>query len=268
MSQQSPSAPEGETALARSSMSRLDGRIAVITGGGGGIGSAIASRFAEAGAVVVLSDLRSDAAEATASQLRDAGYQATSASTDVTVRADVEGLVAKTVDEFGRIDIFINNAGIMGPTAPLWEVTDESWDQVLAVDLRSVFLGCRAVAPRLRAQGHGAIVNVASIAGKEGTPQLGPYSVAKAGIIALTKVLGKELIQDGVRVNCVAPAVIETPLLEQLPAEAVQTMLDKAPMGRLGTADEVAAVVHFLASDAASFVTAQCYDVSGGRATH
>jgi 2-dehydro-3-deoxy-L-rhamnonate dehydrogenase (NAD+) len=261
-------APTGDHALSVSSTFRLDGRVSVITGGAGGIGRAIACRFAEAGAVVVLSDLRRDAAETTASHLRDAGYQAASASTDVTVREDVEALVANTIKEFGQIDIFINNAGIMGPTAPLWEVSDESWDQVMSVDLRSVFLCCRAVAARMRARGRGAIVNVASIAGKEGTPMLGPYSVAKAGIIALTKALGKELIRDGVRVNCVAPAVIDTPLLEQLPSEAVQTMLNKAPMGRLGAADEVAAVVHFLASDAASFVTAQCYDASGGRATY
>jgi 3-oxoacyl-[acyl-carrier protein] reductase len=120
----------------------------------------------------------------------------------------------------------------------------------------------------MRSRRSGAIVNVSSIAGKEGTPQLIPYSVAKAGIIAFTKALGKEVIREGIRVNCVAPGVIETPLLEQLPKQAVDLMLSKAPMGRFGTADEVAAVIHFLASDAASFITAQCFDVSGGRATY
>lgn len=249
-------------------MFSLEGRVSVITGGGGGIGLAVARSFAEAGAVVVLSDVRADAAQAAASGLRDAGWRAVAVGADVTVRRDVESLVAKVLGDFGGIDIFVNNAGIMGPTAPLWEVSDESWKRVLEVDLSSVFLCCRTVIPHMRARGHGAIVNVASIAGKEGTPLLAPYSVAKAGIIALTKALGKEVILDGVRVNCVAPAVIDTPLLEQLAPDAVRTMLGKAPMGRFGTAEEVAAVVHFLASDEASFVTAQCYDASGGRATY
>ncbi len=246
----------------------LDGRVAMITGGGGGIGAAVARRFAGAGAVVVLCDRRTDAAEAAAGALRADGHQAVGLACDVALRTDVEALVAKVTDDFGRIDILVNNAGIMGPTAPMWEVSDESWDLVLNVDLRSVFLCCRAVVPGMRAQQRGAIVNMASIAGKEGTAFLAPYSAAKAAIIALTKALGRELIRDGVRVNCVAPAIIDTPLLTQLPPEAVQMMLDKAPMGRLGTADEVAAVVQFLASDEASFITAQCFDASGGRATY
>lgn len=249
-------------------MFRLDGRVSVITGGGGGIGVAVGRRLAEAGAIVVLSDVRVDAAEAAARELRDAGHHAVAVGADVTVRQDVEALIENTVAHFEQIDIFVNNAGIMGVAAPLWEVSDETWEHVLDVDLRSVFLCSRAVIPHMRARGRGAIVNVASIAGKEGNPSLAPYSVAKAGIIALTKSLGKEVILDGVRVNCVAPAVVDTTLLEQLPPEAVQTMLSKAPMGRFGTADEVAAVVHFLASDDASFVTAQCYDASGGRATY
>lgn len=247
---------------------RLDGLVSVITGGAGGIGTAVARRFGEAGATVVLVDLRTDAVVTAADALCDAGYHAVGVAGDVTAKESVDALIGRVVDDFGHLDILVNNAGIMGSTAPLWEVSDEAWRHVLEVDLNSVFVCSRAVVPHMRARRHGSIVNVASIAGKEGTPFLASYSTAKAGIIALTKALGKELINDGVRVNCVAPAVVDTPLLEQLPADAIESMLSKAPMGRFGTADEVAAVVHFLASDEASFVTAQCYDVSGGRATY
>ena len=243
----------------------FDGRVAIVTGGAGGIGLAVGRRLAAAGAKVVLVDLRRDAVSAAAESL---GPGATGVQADVGSAADVEGLVARTLEREGRIDILINNAGIMGRTAPLWELSVDEWNHVLAVDLTSVFLVSRAIVPHMRARGSGAIVSVASIAGKEGTPNLIPYTVAKAGIIAFTKALGKEVVADGIRVNCVAPGVIDTPLLGQLPETATQMMLSKAPMGRFGTADEVAAVVQFLASDDASFVTSQCFDASGGRATY
>jgi 3-oxoacyl-[acyl-carrier protein] reductase len=246
----------------------LDQRVALITGGAGGIGLAIARRFIGAGAGVALADIRQDVVERAAEDLRKLGARAIALAGDVSTAAGAAALVAGALDQFGRIDILINNAGIMGRTAPLWEQSDEDWERVLRVDLTSVFLMSRAVIGHMRARRSGSIVSVASIAGKEGTPELIPYSVAKAGIIAFTKALGKEVILDGIRVNCVAPAVIETPLLDQLPMAATQLMLSKAPMGRFGTADEVASVVHFLASDAASFVTAQCFDASGGRATY
>lgn len=243
---------------------RLDGRLALITGGAGGIGMAIARRFGGAGARIVLADLDGGRVAQAARALRDEGLDAAGLQADVSD----PGAVRALAEAAGEVDILVNNAGFMGRQAPLWELTDADWDRVMAVDLTSVFLVTRALLPPMRARRRGAIVSIASIAGKEGTPQLVPYSVAKAGIIAFTKALGKELVRDGVRVNCVAPGVVETPLLDQLTPEAVETMRSKSPMGRLGTAEEVAAVAHFLASDAASFVTAQCYDVSGGRATY
>jgi len=243
----------------------FDGRVAIVTGGAGGIGLAVGRRLAAAGARVVLVDMRRDAVSEAAESL---GQRATAVQADVSSSADVEGLVARTLEREGRIDILINNAGIMGRTAPLWELSVDEWNHVLAVDLTSVFLVSRAIVPHMRARRSGAIVSVASIAGKEGTPNLIPYTVAKAGIIAFTKALGKEVVADGIRVNCVAPGVIDTPLLGQLPETATQIMLSKAPMGRFGTADEVAAVVQFLVSDDASFVTSQCFDASGGRATY
>jgi 3-oxoacyl-[acyl-carrier protein] reductase len=247
---------------------QLPDRVALITGGAGGIGLAVARRFVAAGARVALADIRADAANRAAAQLTESGGSAIGIAGDVSRAADAQALVEATLAAFGRIDILVNNAGFMGRVAPLWELGDADWRDVMAVDLDSVFLMSRAVIAHMRARRSGCIVSVASIAGKEGTPKLIPYSVAKAGIIAFTKALGKEVVADGIRVNCVAPGVVTTPLLDQLPADSTQTMLSKVPMGRFGTADEVAAVIQFLASDAASFITAQCFDASGGRATY
>jgi 3-oxoacyl-[acyl-carrier protein] reductase len=246
----------------------LTGRSALVTGAGRGIGLAVARRLAQSGARLALADIRGDAVEKVAAALTQQGFEAIAITGDVGNRAQAEALVESTVTAFGHLDILVNNAGFMGRTAPLWELDDTDWDDVIRVDLTSVFYVSRAAIRHMRSRQKGVIVSVSSIAGKEGTPQLIPYSVAKAGIIAFTKALGKEVIREGIRVNCVAPGVIETPLLDQLPGDAVELMLSKAPMGRFGTADEVAAVIHFLASDAASFITAQCYDASGGRATY
>jgi 3-oxoacyl-[acyl-carrier protein] reductase len=243
-------------------------RVALITGGAGGIGLAIARRLARGGAHIAVADIRGEAAEKAAEEIRRMGRRAIGVGGDVSRSKDADALARATLAEFGRIDILVNNAGLMGRVAPLWELKDEDWSHVIGVDLSSVFFVSRAVIPHMRARKSGCIVSVSSIAGKEGTPRLIPYSVAKAGIIGFTKALGKEVIGDGIRVNCVAPGVVETPLLDQLPPEATQTMLSKIPMGRFGTADEVAAVVCFLASDDASFITAQCFDASGGRATY
>ena len=246
----------------------MKGRVALITGSGYGIGLATARRFVADGCSVVLADIDERVAKSTARDLEDEGFRALGLACDAGNRSDVERVVEAVVTEFGQLDIVFNNAGIMGRTAPLWELEDGDWDEVIRVNLSSMFYVCRAAITHMRKRGRGSIVNMASIAGKEGTPGLVPYSVTKAGVIALTKALGKEVIRDGIRVNCVAPAVIETPLLDQLSQQTIDVMLSKAPMGRFGTADEVAAVVHFLASDDASFITANCFDVSGGRATY
>lgn len=246
----------------------LSDRVAVVTGGASGIGYAISERLSQAGASVVIADRDEESVAAAAEHLGAAGGEALSIRTDVTRLEDIAAMVERTLESFGRLDILVNNAGINGRNAPLWEVTDEEWDALMAINLTSVFRSCRAVIGHMRERQSGAIVNMASIGGKEGNATAAPYSVTKAGVICLTKALAKEVINDGIRVNAVAPALIETPLLAQLSPDDVGRLTAKIPMGRMGRPEEVAAVVHFLASDDASFVTGQCYDASGGRATY
>ena len=246
----------------------LSERVAVVTGGASGIGYAISERLSQADASVVIADRDKENATAAAEHLGANSAKVAVVRTDVTRPEDVAAMVEHTLESFGRLDILVNNAGINGRNAPLWEVTDEEWDALMAINLTSVFRCCRAVIGHMRERRSGAIVNVSSIAGKEGNATAAPYSVTKAGVICLTKALAKEVVSDGIRVNAVAPALVETPLLAQLPPEDIRRLTEKIPMGRMGRPEEVAAVVHFLASDDASFVTGQCYDASGGRATY
>ena len=246
-------------------MFSLAGQTAIVTGAANGIGEAIAKRLAEAGATLVVLDLDQAGAERVAGGL-DHGAFALRA--DVADAASVQKAVEETMKRTGRIDVLVNNAGIAGPAAYLWEQTDADWQRVLSINLTGVFNFCRAVTPHMRRRGYGRIVNIASIAGKEGNPKMVPYSVTKAGVIALTKSLGKEVATEGICVNAVAPAVVHTRILDQLTAEQVAYMTDRIPMGRPGKPEEIAYVVHFLASPECSFVTGQCYDASGGRATY
>jgi 3-oxoacyl-[acyl-carrier protein] reductase len=243
----------------------LEGRTALVTGAARGIGFAIASRLLSEGARLAVVDLDGPGAEAAAKRL---GPEAIAVTADVTRAADVERAVQATLDRWHRLDIVVNNAGITGRSVPLWELTDDDWNRVIACDLTSVFLVSRAAVRAMLAAGRGRIINIASIAGKEGNPTLVPYSTAKAGVIGFTKALAKEVATRGILVHAVAPAVIETEMLKQVSKETVDYMVAKIPMGRVGAPEEVAALVAWLASDECSFSTGAVYDLSGGRATY
>jgi 2-dehydro-3-deoxy-L-rhamnonate dehydrogenase (NAD+) len=243
---------------------RFDGKTALVTGAARGIGLAIAERLLGEGARVALVD-RDPGVEAVAKRR---GPTARALVADVTVTADVERAVAAAHAWAGRLDVVVNNAGITGRSYPIWELTDDDWQRVIAVDLTSVFLVCRAAVKLMLPSRYGRIVNIASIAGKEGNPTLVPYSSAKAGVIGLTKALAKEVATQGILVHAVAPAVIGTELLSQMTKETVDMLVAKIPMGRVGTPAEVATLVAWLASDECTFTTGAVHDLSGGRATY
>lgn len=242
-------------------MPRYDfaGRVSVVTGGASGIGAAIAERLRADGATVVVWDLPQ--------AVRDLP-PALACAVDVTDRASLAAATQATLARHGRMDHLVHSAGYAGPTVPLDDYDPAEWQRIVDVNLVGSFNVCRAVVPAMRRADAGRIVAIASLAGKEGTPNATAYSAAKAGVIALVKALGKELAATGVRVNAIAPAAVRTALLEQMAPAHVQTMVDKSPMGRLGEPQEVAELAAWLCSDACSFSTGAVFDLSGGRATY
>ena len=245
-----------------------DGEVALITGGASGIGKAVAFRLADEGARVVVADIDREKGQEVAAALQARGNEALFLYVDVTDSRSVAACVDAAWAWRGRIDALVNAAGVAGRSQPIWELDDAEWRRVIAIDLDGVFYFCRAVIPLMKQRGYGRIVNVASIAGKEGNPNAVPYSAAKAGVIGLTKAVAKEVAKDGIVINSVAPAVIRTPILEQVSKEHLEYMLQRIPMGRPGEPEEVAALIAWLCSRECSFSTGACYDISGGRATY
>ena len=245
-------------------MNQLDmqGRHAVITGGAAGLGYAIAQRMLASGATVTLWDRDQRALDAACQAL---GPQVAGVQVDVASHASVVQAVAKTAQP---VDALVNSAGITGPNTTVWNYPVADWEQVMQVNVNGTFFCCRELASRMRDQGWGRIVNIASVAGKDGNPNASAYSASKAAVIGLTKSLGKELAQSGVRVNCVTPAAVKTAIFDQMTPEHIEFMLSKIPMGRFGQPQEVAALVTWLCTDDCSFSTGAVFDLSGGRSTY
>ena len=247
----------------------LKDRTAIVTGGARGIGFAIAKRMLASGATVVLWDVDAAALNKAGAALQGQGTgDVHAAVVDVTDAAATARAVAAGLRERGKVDILVNNAGITGGNAPLWELEPEVWRRVVEVNLVAPYLTCRAVVPHMVRAGYGRIVNIASIAGKEGNPNASHYSASKAGLIALTKSLAKELAATGVLVNCVTPAAAKTELFAQMKQEHIDYMLSKIPMNRFVEVDEIASLVAWLASEDCSFSTGAVFDISGGRAVY
>jgi 3-oxoacyl-[acyl-carrier protein] reductase len=241
------------------------GRSAVITGGASGIGLAVAQRLAASGARVALWDRDAAALAAVRSSLPEATR---TLALEVADADAVERAAKATASELGRIDVLVCSAGITGPNVPTWQYPLDRWRQVIDVNLNGLFYCNRAVVPVMLANDYGRIVNIASVAGKEGNPNASAYSTSKAGVIGLTKSLGKELANTGIRVNCVTPAAVRTAIFDQMTQQHIDFMLSKIPMGRFGTVAEVAALICWLASEECSFSTGAVFDISGGRATY
>lgn len=244
----------------------LDGQVAVITGGAGTLGRAIASRLLRSGVRLALWDNDGSALEQIGLDFR--GAEIHECIVDVTDAAGVERAVDTTLSALGRLDILVNNAGILGPVSEMWRYDPGAWRRVIDINLTGAFHCIRAIVPHMVRQGHGRIVNVSSIQGKEGTPRSGAYAAAKAGLIAATKTLGKELAQSGITVNCVAPAAFAGTMADQLDPQRRADILALIPMGRFCSPDEVAAMIGWICSPDCSFTTGAVFDVSGGRSTY
>ena len=246
----------------------LSGRVAVITGGARGIGLAAAQRMADAGADIAVVDRDADATAAAVRDIEARGRRALGCPIELTDEQAVAAMTDEVVEKLGGYHILVCAAAIVGRNAFAWETTAEEWRNVMEINTTALWLCNREALRPMRAQDYGRIVNIASIAGKEGNPKLGPYSASKAAVIGMTKSLGKELSDTNVRVNCITPAVIETEILKQCTQAHIDYMLSKIPMGRVGQAAEVAAMIAWLSSDEVSFSTGAVFDISGGRATY
>jgi len=250
-------------------MNKLDlaGRVAIVTGGVSGIGLAIAQRFAESGATLSLWD-RDAAALAKYAKELGAKTKVHTANVDVANYQQVATAAKDTASALGKIDILVNSAGVAGANTILWEFPVDEWIRVHNVNLHGVFYTCREVVPYLQKNGYGRIVNIASIAGKEGNPTASAYSASKAAVIGLTKSLGKEVAKQNITVNCITPAAVKTPIFDQVTQQHIDYMLQKIPMGRFGRVEEIASMVCWLCTEDASFSTGAVFDLSGGRATY
>jgi NAD(P)-dependent dehydrogenase (short-subunit alcohol dehydrogenase family) len=244
---------------------RFAGRVAVVTGGASGIGYGAAARLLREGAQVAVWDRDAAALGKLSEKI---GGKVHTEALDLADPEAVRAAADNTAKSLGRLDILVNSAGLGGPNHMLWDYPVDAWKRVMDVNVNGVFYCCRFVVPHMKANDYGRIVNIASIAGKEGNPNASAYSASKAAVIGLTKSLGKELAKTGIRVNAITPATVDTPILKQLSQEFIDYMLSKIPMGRFGTVDEMASIICWLASEEVSFTTASVFDVSGGRATY
>ena len=249
-------------------MEDLLGKISIVTGGVMGIGREIALRLARDGSDIAVVDIEKEGGQKAADEVRSMGRKSVFLEVDVTRWDQVRAMVDGVLKHFNKVDILVNSAGIVGPIVPLWEYSVEDWDRVMAVNLRGTFLCCKAVIVPMLEQKSGRIVNVASMAGKEGNPMMNGYSTSKAAVIGFTKSLAREVAQQNIIVNCIAPTVIATRIADSLGEEQREILLSKIPMGRFGKTSEVAALVKFLVSEECTFSTGQCYDISGGRAVY
>lgn len=249
-------------------MNDLLGKVSIVTGSAEGIGKEIALRLARDGSDVIIVDIQKDLAQKTVKEIQPLGRKSVFIEADVSQWDQVRAMVDEVLRNFKKIDILINNAGIVGQTVPVLEYPEEDWQRVMDVNIKGVFLCCKSVLPSMIKEKKGRIVNLASIAGKEGNPKQCAYNASKAGVIAFTKGLAKEVAEHNIIVHCVSPAITETRLILGMDPELRKRNVSKIPLGRMGKPWEVAALVKFLVSEECSFSTGQCYDISGGRAVY